>query len=124
MYQGRITIDTAEARRLRDYVRAMRPHQWSKDLLIFVPVITSHRVTGSVLADSFLGFVAFCLAASAAYVLNDLLDLRADRLHPRKRLRPFASGMIPIWHGIMMAAVLAIAAVGAGMRLSPSSWPF
>jgi 4-hydroxybenzoate polyprenyltransferase/phosphoserine phosphatase len=95
--------------RIRDYVSALRPHQWLKNMLVFVPAVAGHMLTttwfGSVMA-----FASFCLCASAVYIVNDLLDLRADRQHPRKQKRPFASGRVPIIHGAIMAPVLLVAA--------------
>lgn len=101
-----------------DYLRALRPHQWAKNLLLFVPAITAHKSDLASLAMACLGFVAFCLAASSAYVLNDLLDLEADRAHPRKRLRPFAGARVPVSHGVVMAALLLVGAAGLGALAS------
>jgi 4-hydroxybenzoate polyprenyltransferase len=111
----------ATPRRASLYLRAMRPHQWLKNLLIFLPLLAAHQFTATTLAQSALGFVAFCLVASGVYVLNDLLDLAADRAHPRKRLRPFASGAVPVAHGTVMAPALFAAGIAAGL---PLGWPF
>jgi 4-hydroxybenzoate polyprenyltransferase/phosphoserine phosphatase len=94
---------------LRPALRAMRPHQWLKNLLVFVPVVAAHEMSLPPLSAATPAFVAFCLSASAVYVLNDLLDLRADRSHPRKRQRPFASGALTIKSGTWLFAGLAIA---------------
>lgn len=91
------------------YLRALRPHQWLKNILVFLPALAAHRVDAATLWLSALAFVAFSLVASSVYVLNDLLDLAADRAHPRKRARPFASGRVPISHGAIMAPGLALA---------------
>jgi 4-hydroxybenzoate polyprenyltransferase len=89
------------------WVKALRVHQWSKNLLIFVPLLTSHRIFDSrALVGSILMFLAFCCCASALYIANDLLDLTADRLHPEKRRRPFASGQLPIAAGLLAIPVL------------------
>ncbi|WP_181707306.1 UbiA family prenyltransferase [Chthonobacter rhizosphaerae] len=88
------------------YLRALRPHQWIKNILIFLPMLAAHEVTVSNLSHALLAFFAFCLVASSAYVINDLFDLASDRAHPRKRVRPFASGSIPVQHGIGMAVGL------------------
>jgi 4-hydroxybenzoate polyprenyltransferase/phosphoserine phosphatase len=96
-------------RSARPYLRAMRPHQWVKNALVFLPVLASHQITALTLLQSLLAFVAFSLVASSVYVLNDLLDLAADREHPRKRNRPFASGAIPIAHGTWMGGGLLLA---------------
>lgn len=104
-------------------LRAMRPHQWVKNLLVFVPVIASrslHDVPG--LIGSLYIFAGFCLTASGLYLVNDLLDLEADRRHPRKRFRPLASGALPLRLGTVMACVLVAAgfalALQAGAALS------
>lgn len=92
----------------RAYLKALRPHQWMKNLLVFLPMLAAHQLTGQVFWLSLLAFISFSLIASSVYVLNDLLDLAADRAHPRKRARPFASGSIPISSGTWMAAGLLI----------------
>jgi 4-hydroxybenzoate polyprenyltransferase/phosphoserine phosphatase len=102
----------------RAWVAALRPHQWSKNLLVLVPLFTAHRMFEPAAASSALSaFIAFCLCASAAYVLNDLLDLDADRRHPRKRLRPFASGRLSIVAGLAVAPLLTIAAFAIAATL-------
>jgi len=89
------------------WIRALRLHQWAKNLLIFVPAVVSHKFFElSVLYATLLAFICFGLCASATYVINDLLDLDADRSHARKRLRPFASGELPLMQGIACAAGL------------------
>ncbi|MGG9964385.1 UbiA family prenyltransferase [Ferruginibacter sp. SUN106] len=95
---------------LKDYIKAIRAYQWIKNLLLFVPLVTSHSY-GSVklLTLSFFGFCIFSLVASAGYLLNDLLDLNADRKHPRKKFRPVASGKIAIPTAVI-TAVLFLAA--------------
>jgi 4-hydroxybenzoate polyprenyltransferase len=75
-------------------LRALRVHQWVKNLLVFVPVLLDHRLQLPVLARAGLAFAAFCCAASGGYVLNDLLDLEADRKHSVKRHRPFAATLL------------------------------
>lgn len=96
------------------YLRAIRPHQWLKNTLIFLPMLASHEINGPSLFASLLAFAAFSLIASSVYVLNDLLDLDADRAHPRKRLRPFAAGSIPIASGTWMTGGL----LGVGVLIS------
>jgi 4-hydroxybenzoate polyprenyltransferase/phosphoserine phosphatase len=86
------------------WLRALRIHQWLKNLLLFVPLFTSFAfVQMDKLGATAVAFLAFSLAASATYVANDLWDLDNDRAHPRKRLRPFASATIPITGGIAVA---------------------
>ena len=101
----------------RDLIRALRPHQWLKNLLVFLPALAAHNVHLPVLAAGLLAFAAFSLVASAVYVLNDLLDLRADRAHPRKRNRPFASGAVPLLTGTLMAPALLLAGLVLALPL-------
>jgi 4-hydroxybenzoate polyprenyltransferase len=103
---------------LRSYFRALRTHQWAKNVLVFLPTIAGHRFDYASLKNTYLAFFCFCLAASSAYIINDLLDLPADRAHATKRNRPFASGAIPVAHGPFMAAILLAAAVAIGWFLS------
>jgi 4-hydroxybenzoate polyprenyltransferase len=89
--------------RLRYALRALRPHQWAKHLLIFLPLIAAHRLRDlQGLTATFLAVGAFCMVASSGYLLNDLLDLAADRTHPRKRRRPLASGLLSIPGGLAL----------------------
>ncbi|MEJ6396241.1 UbiA family prenyltransferase [Gymnodinialimonas sp. 2305UL16-5] len=91
-------------------LRALRPHQWSKNVLLFLPLLASHDL-GAFWAV-LLGFLAFCCTASAVYVINDLFDLAADRAHPRKRLRPFAAGELTAMTGLaMVGGLLALALI-------------
>jgi 4-hydroxybenzoate polyprenyltransferase len=93
-------------------VRCLRPAQWLKNLLVFVPLIASHRLANTAaLLKSAQAFAAFCFCASAVYVLNDMVDLQADRLHATKRYRPFASGTLSPAIGFLLAPVLAALAL-------------
>ena len=96
------TLSSAE--QLRAQIKAMRPHQWLKNLLVFVPALAAHNP--SALLASFFAFVAFSLAASSIYIINDLLDLEVDRRHPRKCKRPFAAGTVSVKKGIIQSAGL------------------
>lgn len=109
-----------DARSIRPYIKALRPHQWLKNTLVFLPMLAAHQLDSQTFLLPFLAFVCFSLVASSVYVLNDLLDLAADRAHPRKRLRPFASGSIPIAHGTWMAAGLLILGGLLAISISPS----
>jgi 4-hydroxybenzoate polyprenyltransferase len=95
----------------RAWLRALRLHQWIKNLLVFVPLLTAHLALDpqSVL-HSTLAFTAFGLCASSVYLLNDLLDLPSDRAHPRKRNRPFAAGQLSLLAGLALAPLLLAAA--------------
>ena len=99
----------------RPLIKAMRPHQWSKNVLVFLPLLFAHLyfVPGSLIL-SLVAFMAFSLCASAVYLVNDLLDIEADRAHATKHLRPFASGRIRPLHGCVVAAVLFLAALALG----------
>jgi 4-hydroxybenzoate polyprenyltransferase len=89
------------------WLRALRLHQWAKNVLIFVPAVVSHRLMEvGVLGAAVVAFVSFGLCASATYIVNDLLDLEADRAHVRKRSRPFASGELAPAQGIAVAVLL------------------
>jgi 4-hydroxybenzoate polyprenyltransferase/phosphoserine phosphatase len=100
----------------RDALRAMRCYQWVKNLLLFVPAVTSHTIFDwSIAGRTTLAFLSFGFCASAAYILNDLLDLEEDRRHDTKKQRPFASGRTSIGSGIFLAlACLSASAVIAG----------
>lgn len=102
------------------YLRTMRPHQWLKNALVFLPMLASHRVDELVILSSLLAFLCFSLIASSVYILNDLLDLSADRAHPRKKERPLASGSISIAHGTLMAAGLLAVGVTLSWSLGPA----
>jgi 4-hydroxybenzoate polyprenyltransferase len=103
-------------------LKVLRLHQWVKNLLIFVPLLLAHRANAlPLVADSVVAFLAFGMTASSAYVLNDLLDLTADRHHPRKRKRPFASGDLPPSAGFWLVPCL-LAGAGALAMLLP--WKF
>ncbi len=107
---------------LKPYLTALRPHQWLKNILVFLPMLAAHQLDGVTFSLSLLAFVAFCLIASGVYVLNDLLDLRVDRAHPRKSRRPFASGRVPIAHGTLMAPGLLVAGLLLAL-ISPAFLP-
>jgi 4-hydroxybenzoate polyprenyltransferase len=98
--------------------RALRIRQWLKNLLLFVPLLASHRFgdAGAALAAA-LGFLSFGLAASAVYVANDLVDLPADRAHPTKRARPFAAGTLSIPAGLAAIPLALAAAFGLARAL-------
>ena len=84
-----------------------RFHQWLKNLLIFVPMIAAHQLSNiSEWSISIAAFISFSLCASAVYIINDIIDLENDRLHPRKKDRPFASGNFPIWGGACIAPIV------------------
>jgi 4-hydroxybenzoate polyprenyltransferase/phosphoserine phosphatase len=101
------------------WLRELRLHQWLKNLLLFVPLLTAFAFTdaGKLLAALF-AFLSFSLAASATYVLNDLWDLDSDRRHPHKRSRPLASAQISITAGLGVSAVLLMMALAVASTLA------
>jgi 4-hydroxybenzoate polyprenyltransferase len=105
----------------RVWLRALRIHQWAKNLLLFVPLLAAHKYfePESVLAVV-TGVVAFSLLASATYIINDLLDLDSDRAHPRKRSRPFACGDLRISEGAAAAVLLLGASAVITLTLPPT----
>lgn len=95
---------------LKSWLRAVRLHQWAKNVLLFVPMLLAHALKLSTVAASLIAFLSFGMCASATYIINDLLDIEADRRHPRKRRRPFAAGDISAISGVMAVVVLLVAA--------------
>jgi 4-hydroxybenzoate polyprenyltransferase len=102
---------------IKPCLQALRAHQWLKNVLVFAPMIAAHQFTFITFSQSVLAFIAFSLIASSAYVLNDLLDLSADRAHPRKRNRPLASGALALGHGALMAPALFLLGFMAALSL-------
>jgi len=96
---------------LSELVRALRPHQWLKNTLLFLPLLLIQQYDNALLlAQILLGFVCFSLCSSSVYLLNDMLDLPADRQHPSKRLRPFAAGTLSPVAGILVSPLLLVTA--------------
>jgi 4-hydroxybenzoate polyprenyltransferase/phosphoserine phosphatase len=105
---------------LAKFWQAMRPHQWLKNGLIFLPLILSHQIDQAGLAlQAVIGFISFSLCASSVYMLNDLLDLNNDRQHHSKYSRPFASGELSLGYGFLGAPVLLFAAILVALLLPP-----
>ncbi|WP_224361716.1 UbiA family prenyltransferase [Hyalangium versicolor] len=118
--RGEVRVFEAPRTGVRKWVKALRVHQWAKNILVFVPPLAAHRgLDFKLLAQAGLGFVAFSLCASSVYVLNDLLDLDSDRQHPTKRKRPFASGDLPVKMGAVLAPVLLVAGFSVSLLLLP-----
>ncbi|MCP4231592.1 MAG: decaprenyl-phosphate phosphoribosyltransferase [bacterium] len=98
---------------IKAYIRLLRPHQWTKNLLIFVGVIFSGRLLiVSDILDAMLAFGVFCLLSSAVYTLNDIVDVKRDRLHPTKRNRPLAAEKIPVWLAWVSFVLMSLVALG------------
>jgi 4-hydroxybenzoate polyprenyltransferase len=101
-------------------IRLLRPHQWIKNLLLFVPIALNHRQHDPPdVIPVALGFLAFCLGASAGYILNDWKDRESDRHHPLKCHRPLASGSVAPALAVALAALLLIAAFAVAILLPP-----
>jgi decaprenyl-phosphate phosphoribosyltransferase len=101
-------------------VRAMRPRQWIKNLLVVAAPLAAGKIDDrDVIAATLLALVSFCCASSAVYLVNDTLDREVDRLHPTKRLRPIASGALPVPVALGGATVLAAAALVVGWLADP-----
>jgi 4-hydroxybenzoate polyprenyltransferase len=105
-------------------VQALRPHQWAKNLLLLIPLVMSHRgIDGSLVVRVLTAFVAFSLAASSVYVMNDLIDIPSDRRHRTKRRRPIASGRVSIAQGMSLAIGLLTTALLLSAAISaPFLW--
>ncbi|WP_051114858.1 decaprenyl-phosphate phosphoribosyltransferase [Actinokineospora enzanensis] len=102
-------------------IRTMRPRQWVKNVLVLAAPFTGHRVfDSSVLLDAATAFIAFCLVSSAVYLVNDAIDVAADREHPKKRFRPIAAGIVPVQVAYAASVVLFLASVGIGLV---AGWP-
>ena len=103
---------------LRAFIKAIRVHQWAKNTLIFLPLLLAHRIDTPTVLAALIAFGCFSLCASATYIVNDLLDIEADRLHPRKRKRTFASGDLSAAIGLAIStAFLAASFTGAFLLL-------
>jgi 4-hydroxybenzoate polyprenyltransferase len=100
-------MDLRKGLSLKLILKAVRVHQWAKNGLIFVPLLASHQIMDfSRLADTVLAFLAFCCCASFSYIMNDMGDLDADRLHHSKNSRPFANADISILTGFILGLLL------------------
>jgi 4-hydroxybenzoate polyprenyltransferase len=110
---GRRTTEAGSRRggAARALFKALRPRQWLKNLLVFVPMLAGHALRADALLASLLAFVCFSACASSAYLLNDALDAQDDRLHPTKRKRPIATGALPLPLALAASPVLAGAAL-------------
>ncbi|MFN9030646.1 MAG: UbiA family prenyltransferase [Betaproteobacteria bacterium] len=106
---------------LKAWIKALRLHQWMKNLLLFLPLLGSHQIFDvGLLVTAFVAFIAFGLCASSVYVVNDLMDLESDRHHPRKRLRPFAAGVLSPLTGVVVAGLLLVASFAIAAWVAPA----
>ena len=102
---------------LKSWLRAVRLHQWAKNVLIFVPLLLAHAWNLATIGAAVMAFFSFGLCASATYIVNDLLDIEADRRHPRKRRRPFAAGDLSAIAGLCAAVAMLAASFSLAMAL-------
>jgi len=116
---GTVPVTSFEARTpvLKSWLRAVRLHQWAKNVLIFVPLLLAHAWNAATLTGAGVAFFSFGMCASATYIINDLLDIEADRRHPRKRKRPFAAGDLSAISGVLMVVVLMAVALALAIAL-------
>ncbi|HXB40018.1 MAG TPA: decaprenyl-phosphate phosphoribosyltransferase [Bacteroidia bacterium] len=97
---------------IKAYLRLIRVHQWTKNLFVFAPLFFSGQFLNSNgLFESCIGFMCFCMAASAVYVFNDIIDVKSDQLHPEKKFRPIASGKITISVAASLSVLLCASSV-------------
>ena len=102
---------------LKAWPKAIRLHQWAKNVLIFLPLLLAHNRSFGLVAGAVVAFLSFGLCASATYIINDLLDIEVDRAHPRKRRRPFASGDLSAIQGVAVVGILFLAAVALAIAV-------
>jgi 4-hydroxybenzoate polyprenyltransferase len=103
-------------------IKELRIYQWLKNLLVIIPLLLAHRLDSGLIGQSVLAFFAFGMTASFVYVLNDLLDLTSDRLHPRKRKRPLASGALSIPSTVIFSPLLLLGGATIAVFLLPANF--
>jgi 4-hydroxybenzoate polyprenyltransferase len=107
-------------RLIRPWIKLLRVHQWAKNTLVFVPLVTAQRFDLLAFGQTIGAFLAFSLAASAIYILNDLVDLDADRKHPSKKLRPLAAGTVAITRAMVFIPVLLLVGFIGAFAIAPA----
>jgi 4-hydroxybenzoate polyprenyltransferase/phosphoserine phosphatase len=108
--------------RAKAVLKAVRLHQWAKNVLIFLPLLLAHSLRIDLAVKAAVAFASFSLCASATYIVNDLLDIEADRRHPTKRLRAFAAGDLPVTAGVFIGAAFLAVAVALAATLLPGAF--
>lgn len=96
---------------LQPFLKAIRPHQWAKNTLIFLPLLTSHKLTWLTILTGVFGFICFSMAASAIYLINDMVDVEDDRHHSDKKNRPFARGDLTVDEGLWLSSLLLVTTI-------------
>ncbi len=118
-FERSVRIRATPATIVAALLESMRPYQWLKNALVLVPLAAAHHLESvALLSRALRVFIAFSLCASSIYLLNDLWDAPADRLHPHKRLRPIAAGRVPASYVMVLAALLLAAAIAIAAALS------
>ncbi len=108
----------------KSITKAIRVHQWAKNVLVFVPLLLSHKLTHSSILAAVACFFCFSFTASANYLVNDLLDIESDRHHASKRLRPFAAGDLPVLWGLFLVFLLTGATIALFVAVPSLPWHF
>jgi len=108
---GKVPLELQGGWHFIDLIKALRPHQWIKNILLLLPMIAAHQISLIGLEIILAAIVAFSFAASSIYIVNDLLDLDSDRQHEKKFARPFAAGKVPIRVGAITSVLLGLAAL-------------
>lgn len=115
---GQVLVLARREDGLQAFIRLIRPHQWVKNILVFVPLLAAHAFTGEAFLLALTAFVAFSLCASSVYIINDLFDLQSDRKHQSKRYRPLAAGKVKLRTAALVAPLLLAGALGMAATLS------
>ncbi len=113
-------VRTNETKSIVPYIKALRPRQWTKNLIVFAAPLFAFNFNGSSITGSLLAFVLFSAASSSFYLLNDIIDVKADRLHPIKCCRPIAAGLVNLKVAKIIALVLLFGAITLGYWRSHS----
>lgn len=115
---GDLTVLDDRSGDMRTWLRALRIHQWLKNLLLFLPLLAAHQLLDfHLLTSATLAFLSFGLCASAVYIWNDILDLPSDRAHRSKRKRPFAAGTLSIRSGLIASVLLLLSSIAIAVSL-------
>lgn len=109
-----------EGKKMKNYLKLIRPKHWIKNLLIFIPIITSNLIAKDNILTCILGFLSFSLMASFIYIINDIKDIEKDRNHPRKKTRPLASGKISKKNAIILGIILIILSFALNFYINKS----
>lgn len=100
-------------------MRSLRPRQWTKNLLVAAaPLAAGKLFETPVWWQTLVAFIAFCALSGAVYLVNDVVDVESDRVHPRKHLRPIAAGELPVRTALLVATGLGVAAIAAGTAVT------